>query len=112
MLLALAITFMVTGIISWWLANARGHWLVLDMPNERSLHTRPTPRTGGIAILLGTGTSLLAAWLWNGYIVVSLPLFWRWLWWHYWMIDIPWAPASCPAKNSSRHIKYIIIKSL
>ena len=74
MLLALAITFTVTGIMSWWLANARGHWLVLDMPNERSLHTRPTPRTGGIAILLGTGTGLLAAWLWNGYTVVSLTL--------------------------------------
>ena len=74
MLLALTITFTVTGIISWWLTTACGHWLALDIPNERSLHTRPTPRTGGIAILLGTGTGLLAAWLWNGYTVVSLPL--------------------------------------
>jgi len=74
MLLALAITFTVTGFMSWWLANARGSWQVLDLPNERSLHTRPTPRTGGIAILLGTGSGLLAAWLLNGYTVVSLPL--------------------------------------
>jgi len=74
MLLALAITFTVTGFMSWWLTTARGYWLALDIPNERSLHTRPTPRTGGIAILLGAGTGLLAAWLWNGYTVVSLPL--------------------------------------
>ncbi len=74
MLLALAITFTVTGIMSWWLTTTRGYWLVLDIPNERSLHTRPTPRTGGIAILLGTGIGLLAAWFWNGYTVVSLPL--------------------------------------
>jgi UDP-N-acetylmuramyl pentapeptide phosphotransferase/UDP-N-acetylglucosamine-1-phosphate transferase len=26
-------------------------WLILDYPNERSLHTHPTPRTGGLAIL-------------------------------------------------------------
>ena len=25
----------------------------LDRPNERSLHERPVPRTGGIAVLLG-----------------------------------------------------------
>jgi UDP-N-acetylmuramyl pentapeptide phosphotransferase/UDP-N-acetylglucosamine-1-phosphate transferase len=74
MLLTLTITFTVTGIISWWLTTARGHWLALDIPNERSLHSRPTPRTGGIAILLGTGTGLLAAWLWNGYTVLNLPL--------------------------------------
>lgn len=28
-------------------------FLILDHPNERSLHTRPTPRSGGIALLLG-----------------------------------------------------------
>ena len=74
MLLALAITFTVTGILSWWLTTVRGYWLILDIPNERSLHTRPTPRTGGIAILLGTGSGLLAVWFSNGYSLVSLPL--------------------------------------
>jgi len=74
MLLALAITFAVTGITSWCLATTRGQWLVLDIPNKRSLHTQPTPRTGGIAILLGTAMGLLTVWLWNGYTVVSLPL--------------------------------------
>ena len=29
----------------------------LDQPNTRSLHERPVPRTGGIAVLLGTAVS-------------------------------------------------------
>jgi UDP-N-acetylmuramyl pentapeptide phosphotransferase/UDP-N-acetylglucosamine-1-phosphate transferase len=38
----------------------------LDQPNERSLHERPVPRTGGIAVLLGAASSLAfgAAGLW------------------------------------------------
>ena len=38
----------------------------LDQPNERSLHERPVPRTGGIAILLGGATAFAfgAAPLW------------------------------------------------
>jgi len=31
--------------------HSRFHWL--DHPNERSMHSRPTPRTGGLAIVLG-----------------------------------------------------------
>src|SRR5688572_20175112 len=30
----------------------------LDQPNERSLHERPVPRTGGIAVLVGAAVSL------------------------------------------------------
>lgn len=38
----------------------------LDRPNERSLHERPVPRTGGIAVLLGAAVALAsgAADLW------------------------------------------------
>lgn len=32
--------------------------MALDVPNERSLHSRPIPRTGGIAILAGAAASL------------------------------------------------------
>jgi len=32
--------------------------IALDQPNERSLHERPVPRTGGIALLAGTAASL------------------------------------------------------
>ncbi|HVC13220.1 MAG TPA: glycosyl transferase [Burkholderiales bacterium] len=35
------------------LVSHRGPRLVLDHPNERSLHERPVPRTGGIAIIAG-----------------------------------------------------------
>ena len=33
--------------------------LVLDVPNDRSLHDRPTPRTGGIGLMLTVAVSLL-----------------------------------------------------
>lgn len=43
--------------ISWWISRRLSHrdsWLVvLDRPNERSLHHIPTPRTGGLAIMVG-----------------------------------------------------------
>ncbi len=42
------------------LLSERGRALLLDEPNERSLHARPVPRTGGIAIMAG----VLAAALW------------------------------------------------
>lgn len=36
-------------------------WLhILDHPNERSLHERPTPRTGGVAIVIAIATGLVA----------------------------------------------------
>ncbi len=42
----------------WWLTRSRLARLVLDHPNERSLHQAPVPRTGGLGILAGT----LLAW--------------------------------------------------
>ncbi len=65
---------MISGLVAWWLtgqlAGARFASSVLDHPNERSLHDRPTPRTGGVAILAGLLFGL--AWMswfwtpWNG----------------------------------------------
>ncbi len=45
---------------------ARFGQFALDQPNARSLHDRPVPRTGGIAVLLGAATALAlgAAELW------------------------------------------------
>ena len=40
-------------------ALARG---VIDIPNARSSHTLPTPRGGGVAIVLGTALALPALW--------------------------------------------------
>ncbi len=36
------------------------HHKVLDHPNERSSHSAPTPRGGGLAVLAGLGLSLIA----------------------------------------------------
>jgi UDP-N-acetylmuramyl pentapeptide phosphotransferase/UDP-N-acetylglucosamine-1-phosphate transferase len=41
------------------LVSETGRRLALDHPNERSLHDRPVPRTGGLAIAAGVG----AGWL-------------------------------------------------
>lgn len=48
---------------SWWmsgrLSNRNSTLYLLDHPNQRSLHSTPTPRTGGIAILGGLVLGLL-----------------------------------------------------
>jgi UDP-GlcNAc:undecaprenyl-phosphate/decaprenyl-phosphate GlcNAc-1-phosphate transferase len=41
-----------------WLLLSRFARFALDQPNERSLHERPVPRTGGIAVLAGTAMAL------------------------------------------------------
>jgi len=62
----------ISGLVAWWLtgqlAGARFASSVLDHPNERSLHDRPTPRTGGMAILAG----LLSGLAWIGWLGLSL----------------------------------------
>jgi UDP-N-acetylmuramyl pentapeptide phosphotransferase/UDP-N-acetylglucosamine-1-phosphate transferase len=62
MLPAIIVTFVVAALLAWLLTRARGHWRVLDIPNDRSLHTHPTPRTGGVAILAGAGAGMFTAW--------------------------------------------------
>lgn len=39
-------------------------WYIVDHPNERSLHTRPTPRTGGVAIAAAIAVGVLFALFW------------------------------------------------
>ncbi len=50
----LASSLTLTGLLRHWLSSRQ----ILDRPNERSAHTTPTPRGGGIAIL----AVLLPAW--------------------------------------------------
>jgi len=73
MLLTIITTFIVSSGLSLILARSRGVWQILDIPNDRSLHTRPVPRTGGIALLAGLAAGLLAAMLWNGLALISWP---------------------------------------
>ena len=45
--------------LGWLLAHPRFGPRILDRPNERSLHSRPVPRTGGVAILIGLGLAMV-----------------------------------------------------
>jgi len=65
------------------LADPRNPWQVLDRPNARSLHARPVPRMGGLAILIGvlTGSAFLP--------------------WHFsWRLDVVWAALALVASVS------------
>jgi Fuc2NAc and GlcNAc transferase len=51
--------FALSWVLTWWvrrLALARG---LLDQPNERSSHSIPTPRVGGIAIVIAASAGML-----------------------------------------------------
>jgi len=74
MIAAILTAFVVSAILAWLLAHAEGRWRVLDIPNERSLHSHPTPRTGGIALLAGLAAGVVTAWVWNGYSLTGWPL--------------------------------------
>lgn len=54
-----AIAFAVSAALSFALARSTWPFWPRDTPNERSLHTTPKPRTGGLAILLGLSAALL-----------------------------------------------------
>lgn len=57
---SLAAIFVLSCAATWLLATSRVRALALDEPNRRSLHQRPIPRTGGLAIVAGTGAGWLA----------------------------------------------------
>lgn len=73
MLTAILVTFAIAALLSWLLARARGRWVVLDVPNERSLHTHPTPRSGGVAMLAGGAVGGCIAWH-QGYAIADISL--------------------------------------
>src|SRR6266446_3460564 len=55
---------LVTLALIAWLLRAP-HGLPLDVPNERSLHARPVPRSGGIAMMAG---------IFSGFAILQTPL--------------------------------------
>lgn len=76
----------VSAVAAYLLISARGHFRIIDHPNERSLHSRPTPRTGGLAIWLGIiagfvitvilfGLGHELAWIFGATLLVSLVSF-------------------------------------
>jgi len=55
---AVTTSFLVSLCCALLLLSPRIRRFALDHPNERSLHERPVPRTGGIAVLAGAATAL------------------------------------------------------
>lgn len=67
--LAVGLTFGVTAIVTIGVLQASKYWRIMDVPNERSAHSTPTPTLGGIAISAGIAAGLLTTdvpgtWLW------------------------------------------------
>jgi UDP-N-acetylmuramyl pentapeptide phosphotransferase/UDP-N-acetylglucosamine-1-phosphate transferase len=54
--------FFVALVAARLLLTPAGRRIALDTPNERSLHDRPVPRTGGIAIALGVAAACALSW--------------------------------------------------
>jgi len=52
MLLEWVLALVVSWLLAGWFASGKSPLRVLDEPNERSLHARPVPRTGGVATVL------------------------------------------------------------
>jgi len=58
-MMALAAAFLTALLLTLWLASDKSPLIILDAPNERSLHEHPTPRTGGLAMLVAIATGWL-----------------------------------------------------
>jgi UDP-GlcNAc:undecaprenyl-phosphate/decaprenyl-phosphate GlcNAc-1-phosphate transferase len=54
--------FAVALLAAWLLQTPAGRRIAVDLPNERSLHDRPVPRTGGIAIVAGVAAGCAVQW--------------------------------------------------
>ena len=66
MVIVMVLVFAISALATHRLAGAGSRRWLLDHPNERSLHQRPTPRSGGLAITLGIllggiGTGILTS---------------------------------------------------
>jgi UDP-N-acetylmuramyl pentapeptide phosphotransferase/UDP-N-acetylglucosamine-1-phosphate transferase len=56
--LAIVIAFIVSALLTQRFCDPASRFHLLDHPNERSLHTRPTPRSGGVAIFVALGVAI------------------------------------------------------
>lgn len=72
-LISTLLAFVVAALLTRNFSSPVSRLYLLDHPNERSLHTHPTPRTGGVAMLVGLGVAL-PVWL----IIVDVmgPILW------------------------------------
>jgi len=67
MWIGIILSLITMGMTLWlggWFSSPNSRLAFLDHPNERSLHTKPVPRTGGMAIMVGYLVGLAGAFLW------------------------------------------------
>ncbi|MDM8565281.1 glycosyltransferase family 4 protein [Candidatus Halobeggiatoa sp. HSG11] len=55
----ICLAFLLSAGLTLYLSHPKTPLCILDKPNERSLHDKPTPVTGGVAILLACAITLL-----------------------------------------------------
>lgn len=74
-LLGIAVSSLaVSAILTAYLVSGRSRLRWMDYPNQRSLHMRPVPRTGGLGILAGVAVGWIAmVWLF------TFPTGWSWI---------------------------------
>ncbi|MDH5572602.1 MAG: glycosyltransferase family 4 protein [Gammaproteobacteria bacterium] len=66
--LYLSLPMLISAVLVYFLSRQSSGLAMLDLPNERSLHTRPVNRTGGIGILLGIVLTCLLV-----FVIESMP---------------------------------------
>lgn len=72
----LLLVFLASLLMTWLLRRYALLRNVLDIPNQRSSHTLPTPRGGGLAIVLGVSLALPGLFLWEGLTAEHLWALW------------------------------------
>lgn len=64
-IMMIAIPALVAFVVAWWitdrLCSPRSYLSILAHPNERTLHARPTPQTGGLAVIGSVVIGLILA---------------------------------------------------
>ena len=58
----IAVALLVSCVLSGLLSRYRGRYALLDRPNDRSLHSQATPRSGGLAILVAIVAAGCSTW--------------------------------------------------
>ena len=50
--IASVVSCLTSALVAWWITR-NATWLPRDKPNQRSLHSLPVPRCGGLAVMIG-----------------------------------------------------------
>lgn len=74
-LIGVILSLTLSAGLTWRFCDPASRFYVLDHPNERSLHARPTPRSGGLAVFIAIVPGMaFIAWRFG----LTQDLFWLW----------------------------------